>query len=264
MILHIPHSSHRIPVSYQEYFVLSSKDLEYEQLRMVDAYTDELFSLNETEAVIFHHSRLLVDVERFSIDEYEPMSQVGMGVIYTRTSEGKRLKRDLSGAEKTELMALYDSHHKALTTAVKGELGSEGKAMIVDCHSFPSRPLPCDSSQHMPRPDFCLGSDDFHTPPELVAALKARILDFGYSVGVNEPYAGTLVSSDYYRSDSNVQSVMIEVNRALYMDESTGVKLSGFGDVKAHISELLRIIDNYVEGKNKALIPEQGDFFDSA
>ena len=105
MILHIPHSSHSIPASYQEYFVLSSKDLEHEQLRMVDAYTDELFSLNESEAVIFHYSRLLVDVERFSIDENEPMSQVGMGVIYTRTSEGKRLKRDLSGAEKTELMA---------------------------------------------------------------------------------------------------------------------------------------------------------------
>ena len=79
--------------------------------------------------------------------------------------------------------------------------------------------------------------------------MKARILDLGYSVAVNEPYAGTLVPSDYYRSDSNVQSVMIEVNRALYMDESTGVKLSGFGDVKAHITELLRIIDNYVEGE---------------
>ena len=206
MILHIPHSSHSIPASYQEYFVLSSKDLEHEQLRMVDAYTDELFSLNESEAVIFHYSRLLVDVERFSIDENEPMSQVGMGVIYTMTSEGKRLKRDLSGAEKTELIALYDSHHRALTTAVAGELCSTGKAMIVDCHSFPSRPLPCDSSQHMPRPDFCLGSDYFHTPPRLVACLKARILDLGYSVSVicaltsPKPPSFTPVDSSIYRT----------------------------------------------------------------
>ena len=254
MIVHIPHSSHSIPASYQEYFVLSRKDLEHEQLRMVDAYTDELFSLKESESVVFHYSRLLVDVERFAIDECEPMSQVGMGVIYTRTSEGKRLKRDLSSAEKAELIELYDRHHMALTTAVRGELGGAGRAMIVDCHSFPSQPLPCDGCQHTPRPDFCLGSDDFHTPPELVAALKARILDLGYSVAVNEPYAGTLVPSDYFQSDFNVQSVMIEVNRALYMDESTGVKLSGFDDIKVHITELLSIIDNYEEGENKALI----------
>ena len=49
----------------------------------------------------------------------------------------------------------------------------------------------------------------------MVTAVK----EAGYSVAVDAPFAGALVPLSYYRKDDRVLSVMIEVNRRLYMDE---------------------------------------------
>ena len=62
--------------------MLSDKELSAELLRMTDDYTH----------VIFPVSRLIIDPERFLDDLMEAMSEVGMGVIYTRTSDGRVLR----------------------------------------------------------------------------------------------------------------------------------------------------------------------------
>jgi N-formylglutamate deformylase len=49
------------------------------------------------------------------------------------------------------------------------------KVLIVDCHSFPSQPLPCDTSQQQSRSDFCIGTDDFHTPKDIVTLIEAEL-----------------------------------------------------------------------------------------
>jgi hypothetical protein len=35
---------------------------------------------------------------------------------------------------------------------------------MIDSHSFPNQPLPCDDSQATDRPVICLGTDALHTP----------------------------------------------------------------------------------------------------
>jgi N-formylglutamate amidohydrolase len=45
-----------------------------------------------------------------------------------------------------------------------------------------------------------------------------------YSVAVDAPFAGALVPLASYRKDRRIWSVMIEVNRRLYMDEHSGLK----------------------------------------
>jgi len=68
------------------------------------------------------------------------------------------------------------------------------------------------------------------------------LTDLGYIVAINKPYSGTLVPLRYYERDSRVASVMIEVNRKLYMDEVTGEKGKEFGKVASQLSELLGVI----------------------
>ena len=220
MILHIPHSSRLIPHNLRDQIVLSDDDLSAELTRMTDAFTDELFTLPMTTTVLFPISRLLVDVERFPDDTMEPMSKAGMGMIYTRTSCGNQLKRTLEPHETRNLVSqYYEPHHQALFAEVRAELEKHGKALIIDCHSFPSRPLPCDEDQSIPRPDFCIGTDPFHTPRALTQMATGNLTKMGYSVEINRPYSGSLVPMAFYGKDRRVASIMVEVNRSVYMDE---------------------------------------------
>ena len=243
MILHIPHASMHIPEAIRAQFVPDDTALAQEVLQVTDAFTDELFDCPGACRVIFPVSRLVVDVERFSHDPDEPMSRVGQGMIYTKTCMGEPLRRALSEEEHRYLKsAYYAPHHELLRRAVLEELLSGGRALIVDCHSFPSRPLPCDESQDESRPDCCIGTDVFHTPPGLVQAVESALRGSGYSVGINSPYSGSLVPSAYHGKNPNVRSVMIEVNRNLYMDEKTGAKSSDFEAVKDRIQALLKAL----------------------
>ena len=244
MIIHIPHASLNIDQKFSELFTLTKNELAAEKLLMADLYTDDLFAFSskKTVTIEFKHCRLLVDVERFADDEQEPMSKMGMGVIYSKTAHGNALKRTLNTSERDQLLALYHEHHKLLSYAVTEELNELGSSVIVDEHSFPSSPLPCDQDQGPDRPDFCIGFEGYHSQPALVSKLASVIKEAGYSLGLNTPYAGSLVPMEYYLKEPKVQSVMIEINRCIYMDESTGEKLSDYGMVKELIQKLLKIV----------------------
>ena len=216
MILHIPHSSITVPENLRDQIVLSDSVLSAELNLMTDRFTDELFTLPETTILKFPISRLLVDVERFPDDEDEPMSKVGMGMIYTRTTSGKNLRRQLKPQEKTSLISLYyGAHRQALFNEGNNELAKYGTALIVDCHSFPSQPLPCDKDQSMPRPDFCIGTHPVHTPEALTQMTTMILEKMGCNVRMNQPYEGTLVPIEFYEKDRRVVAIMIEVNRRL-------------------------------------------------
>jgi N-formylglutamate deformylase len=88
----VTHASRTIPSDVRGSLLVADDELERELVRMMDAYTDELFAFAEARAVVFPTSRLVVDPERFEHDEDEPMSARGMDVIYTRTSHGEVLR----------------------------------------------------------------------------------------------------------------------------------------------------------------------------
>jgi len=89
MILHIPHSSTTLPDSFQ---VLDGVLLEKEFQRMTDWFTDELFDYAGAKKLVFPYSRLYCDVERFRDDDKEEMVKKGMGVCYTSSSFGHKLR----------------------------------------------------------------------------------------------------------------------------------------------------------------------------
>ena len=119
--------------------------------------------------------------ERFSDDSQELMSQVGMGVTYTRGSLRQPLGNPPTQSKRQELLErYYIPHHQKLTEVVEESLLANGHCMIIDCHSFPASPPPYELNQTAFRPDFCLGTDDFHTPEELVARVEKELQSLGY------------------------------------------------------------------------------------
>lgn len=238
VILHVPHDSTVIPDEVRHQFVAGDAELAAELVRMTDHHTLDLLALAVPAGQIVRApvSRLVVDVERFEDDSAEPMSACGMGVVYERMSDGRPLRRPISAPERQALIdAWYRPHHERLAAAVQRAIDLHGEAILVDLHSFPSRPLPYEADQRADRPGICIGTDVFHTPASLEAAFVAAFRAGGFDVRLNAPFAGALVPVSHYRIDRHVSAVMIEVNRALYAQESSGEKNLGFDELAAAI-----------------------------
>ena len=230
-VIHIPHASTDIPAGIRHTILLCQTDLDNELLRLTDRYTDQLFHLPSEIAVsvAFPVSRLVVDPERFVEDEEEPMASRGMGAIYTRTSGGKRLRLDLQPSERADLLArYYFPHHDRLVEAVSVCLEEHGNCLLIDGHSFASKPLPHEPDQTPHRPDICIGTDAYHTPPWLTEQAVGNFQEDGFDVGVNRPFSRALVPMKFLGREPRVASVMVEVNRSLYMDEESGHRLPDF------------------------------------
>jgi N-formylglutamate amidohydrolase len=240
LILHIPHASLRFP-DYSQY-LLPLEAIDAEALHLTDLYTDELFGAMPGDAVIqADFCRVYCDVERFKTDALEPMSKFGMGSTYVRCDDGREL-RQLTPAQREDILRdYYEPHHAKLTDAVDAALARVGEARIVDCHSFPDTPLQCSLYQGDAKFDFNIGTDAFHTPKEWIDASVKFFADRSFCLGIDEPYLGSIVPMKYFQKNRQVKSMMLEVNRNLYMnkDYSRGPR---FDEIQVVISEFLKSI----------------------
>ena len=264
IIVHIPHSSTVIPKEFQQEFLLGKEKLHSELLCMTDWYTDELFFCPDCLTIVHQYSRLVCDPERFLDPEEEMMWQKGMGMYYTRMSDGSRLKRDpLSSSEGLraygKALKIYQQHHSRLAEAVRYQLTEFGKTLLIDGHSFSDTVLPYEPKENFQlcRPEICLGADAVFTPNALLGLAKDYFAKAGLEVAVNTPFSGTIVPEPFYSlRDKRVQSLMIEVNRSLYMDERTGEKKTTFNEVKAILQRFLhQISEQYVMSLSKRPLP---------
>lgn len=244
-IRHIPHDSTHVPDIFRDQFLLTDPQMRLELLRMTDRHTEALFGRNPELDVIFPVSRLLVDVERFEDDAHEPMAARGMGVFYTHTHDRKPLRRVLSEEEREELLATYyRPHHLLLQQRVDEALGSTGRALVIDCHSFPSERLPYEIGGDGPRAEICIGTDSFHTPTNLCDAAVKGFADAGFSVTIDTPFAGALTPLKHYGKDHRVKAIMIEVRRDLYMDEHTGARGERFEEIRADVKRVIELLES--------------------
>jgi N-formylglutamate deformylase len=225
VVLHIPHASTLIPIAVRDQFVLTDAALEIEAMLMADLRTVQIFSNDDGkhQAITAMVSRLVVDVERFTDDVHEPMANIGMGAVYKVTSNLSRLRRELSAAEEMQLMdTYYKPHHAELEAAVETCIESYGCCLILDCHSFANKALPYEMADAVDvRPDICIGTDPFHTDQKLTQSFKNSFEQAGWHVEMNSPFSGAIVPASRYKKDTRVQSVMVEINKRLYLAENS-------------------------------------------
>ncbi|EKX63001.1 N-formylglutamate amidohydrolase [Streptomyces ipomoeae] len=243
VILHVPHGSRVIPATVRAGILLDDVALERELDHITDAYTDRIAeraadrSAGPPWRFVNQLSRLVVDPERFP-DEREEMLAVGMGAVYTRTTHREALRpADHDG--RPLLDRYFHPYAAAMTDAVTHRLEAAGRAVVVDVHSYPTRALPYELHGDGPRPPVCLGSDPFHTPPELLAAAEQAFAGFG-GTAVNTPFAGAYVPLKYYGTDPRVTALMIEIRRDVYMAEPGGPAGPG---LEALAGALARLVD---------------------
>jgi N-formylglutamate deformylase len=243
VILHVPHASRRIPSVVRRGLLLSDGDLETELDHMTDAYTDRIASQAAASAGLRpwiaenELSRLVVDPERF-LDEREEMRAVGMGAVYTRTSHGEPLRDDDPALVET----YFHPYAQAMADLVADRLDATGRAVIVDVHSYPADALPYELHGDGPRPAVCLGTDAFHTPPDLVAAALESFA--ACAPELNTPFSGCYIPTAFYGTSAQVIGVMVEIKRR----SPDGPPVAGLQPVVAALTDLIGRLTSISQG----------------
>lgn len=234
IVLHVPHSSADFSFAGEKYSRLFSEKWRKAARPLIDWYTDELFVPEYPEdcirPLVFNTCRTLCDVERMAND---PLEARGLGITASkllRTYEchnGPRIKCDAS------IRQLWLDHQYRLASLVS----LSDNSILIDCHSFSNEPtlLVPDPSEARGI-DICIGVNDDLTTPSvaLMDLVRSHFEQSGYRVAVNVPFSNSKTVDVPVR----YTSLMIEVNKALYMDERTLEKTEGFARLQECIQSL--------------------------
>lgn len=96
------------------------------------------------------------------------------------------------------------------------------------------------------RADFVLGDRDGTTcAPEFTALIAEYLRGFGYEVHINRPYKGAELVRRYADPTKRRHSLQIEINRRLYMNETTRVENANFAHLEGDLTRLVARIADY-------------------
>lgn len=152
----------------------------------------------------------------------------GLGTVPRVVADGQEIyARRLPVEEATaRIEGLYKPYHRLLRSLIQRTAKLHGHCVLIDCHSMPSSSLGRDAEV---KADIILG-DRFGTAcaPALVDAFEAAFRARGFRVVRNKPYAGGFITEHYGEPNLGRHALQIEVNRALYMNESSLATHAGF------------------------------------
>jgi len=237
-LIHLPHSGTYIPEEFMDDYLLPKDELTENIYEYCDIYTDELFGsfFDTFGGVKSEYSRLFFDPERFGDDNQEPMhKKYGLGWFYENAILTKKPLRKLYN--KNIIRKYFDNHHKELNQKTEKKLDLYGKCTVIDCHSFSNRRY-WFLDENLYLPDICIGFEDEHVDKELVSIIENEFK--GYDVKINIPYEGSLVPTNYWRKDKRVKSVMIEINKKLYLESDNTTKSKSFNLIKEKLENILK------------------------
>ena len=160
-----------------------------------------------------------------------PRVASGLGVIPRVVSRGRAIYRGkISRAEAEHRLATFwHPYHTRLAQLLDAQRRAFGQAILLDMHSMPHEAVTAEARRTGRRPDIVIG-DRFgaSAAPEIVSAIEAAFTDAGLHVARNAPFAGAYIVQAYGRPAIGQHAVQIEIDRALYLDETRMIPHDGF------------------------------------
>ncbi len=175
----------------------------------------------------------------------------GLGTVPRLVGEGLDIYgRRLPLAEAVgRIDHVYRPYHDTLKRLIAQTHARFGYAVVVDCHSMPASIRVGDSGM---RPDFIIG-DRFGASASAALTEHAIgiLIEMGYTVAHNKPYAGGFITEHYGRPARGLHALQIEINRGLYLNERSYAKTGGFAALANNLTrfaaELMTLPDMYLE-----------------
>ena len=135
----------------------------------------------------------------------------------------------------------YKPFHTALSDKLDDLQRNFGAAILLDAHSMPSQAIRHAAGRiKQPQIDIVLGTRHgrachMFLTEQIETFLNAR----GLKVARNQPYAGGYITEHYGRPVKGVHAIQIEINRAVYMDERSYRRHTGFDELSATMRALV-------------------------
>jgi N-formylglutamate amidohydrolase len=229
-----PHSGRE----YSDDFLAASQ-LDTHNLRSSeDAYVDRLIArapLYGSPLLCALAPRAYVDLNR-AVDEldpaviegidrsaHNPRISSGLGVIPRVVAGGRAIySGKITAAEAHQrLTRHWHPYHNALQSLIDETHRNFGEAILIDCHSMPHEAIDTHARAGQSKPEVVLG-DRYGAAAgrEVVDQVEAAFTNAGFRVVRNSPFAGAYIAQHYGRPLSRKHVVQVEIDRALYLDES--------------------------------------------
>lgn len=152
-----------------------------------------------------------------------PRVAAGLGVIPRVVARGRAIYRGkLTAAEaQRRIDGFWHPYHNTLDALLRTQRARFGQTLLLDMHSMPHEALRANTTRFRSRPDVVLG-DRFgaSAAPWVMEAVEAALGDAGLRTARNAPFAGAHVVKTYGRPSLDMHAVQVEIDRALYLDES--------------------------------------------
>jgi len=248
-----PHSGRDYPQSFLRRAVLNASEIRSSE----DAFVDQLFEAvpsNGAPLLTANAPRAYVDLNR-GADEldsaliegvrrsaHNPRIASGLGVIPRVVANGRQIYRGkLTLVEAHQRIAQYwRPYHDQLQTLLDESNNTFGEAILIDCHSMPHEALENVGPPGSPRPDIVLGDRFGATAAgSIVEQVEAAFASAGFRVARNMPFAGAFITQHYGRPSRQQHAIQVEIDRALYMNESTREPNENFDSFRAVLSGVI-------------------------
>jgi N-formylglutamate deformylase len=166
----------------------------------------------------------------------------GLGTLARIVASGEAIYRGKLAFSEAErrVQDFWQPFHATLQALIGGTRAMFGVCLLIDCHSMPSHGSGRPGGK---TPDFVLG--DAHGTachPAVTQYVERRLVELGYTVRRNDPYAGGYITRHYGRPREGVHAIQLEIARELYMDESRIERLPRFAAVQQDMAGLIESI----------------------
>jgi len=181
-----------------------------------------------------------------------PKTAKGIGLLWRIARDGAPMyTRKLTVAEvQRRIDRWYRPYHAALAGELDALHRRFGAVWHIDCHSMPAIGDAYSDDAGRPRKDFVLGDRDGTTcAPEFTALAAETLAGLGYSVAINDPYKGVEIVRRYGRPREHRHSLQIELNRRLYMNETTLEPTQSYARLEVDLERMLAAVARCVRAQ---------------
>lgn len=206
-------------------------------------------------------NRACTDIEAALLSEPWPgelypsdrCTRLGNGLLYSKTPSLTPIYARQLGVDevRSRIERCWRPYREALRALIEQTRSRYGRAWHLNLHSMPSNAYQrLGLASDRPLADVVLG--DLRGVSCSVAFTRCVAEAFeslGYSVAINDPYIGQDLLREHGRPEEGSESLQIELNRKLYLDEVTRERSARFERMREDIDLVLRQVARFVRAE---------------